>query len=201
MFLIVIIAAFIGIAPAVSLAAMYQFTDETGGQPFTNILPVGKKYQVIVPDKARKSAPAATSFRGKVSTVAYDKSINHHASLLGVDPLLVKAVMKAESNFNPGAVSPKGAQGLMQLMPGTAKLMKVDDPFDPDDNIKGGTGYLRVLHEVFKGDIDLVLAGYNAGPMRVVEHNMKVPPIEETKNYIKRVKQYYNKLKSDNNDG
>jgi len=115
--------------------------------------------------------------------------------------LLVKAVMKAESNFNPGAVSPKGAQGLMQLMPGTAKLMKVDDPFDPDDNIKGGTGYLRVLHEVFKGDIDLVLAGYNAGPMRVVEHNMKVPPIEETKNYIKRVKQYYNKLKSDNNDG
>lgn len=200
MFLFLIIAAFMGFAPATGFAAIFQYTDDTGIQHFTNIMPVGKKYQVIVQDKAKKSTGFPV-FRPKENTVTYDKSIKHHASLLGVDPLLVKAVMKAESNFNPGAVSPKGAQGLMQLMPGTAKLMKVDDPFDPDENIKGGTGYLRVLHEVFQGDVDLMLAGYNAGPMRVVEHNMKVPPIEETKNYIKRVKQYYNKFRSDNNDG
>jgi soluble lytic murein transglycosylase len=122
----------------------------------------------------------------------------HHSTKHGVDPLLVKAVMKAESNFNPYARSPKGAQGLMQLMPDTAKLMSVDNPFDPDDNIKGGTKYLKFLDEMFQGDMELMLAGYNAGPNRVLEHNMKVPPIEETKTFIKRVKEYYKKIKKPN---
>jgi soluble lytic murein transglycosylase-like protein len=83
----------------------------------------------------------------------------------------------------------------MQLMPDTARLMRVDNPFDPNDNIRGGTKYLKFLDEMFQGNMELMLAGYNAGPNRVVEHNMKVPPIEETRTFIKRVKEYYKKIK------
>jgi len=121
--------------------------------------------------------------------------ISYHSSSHGVDPSLVKAVVMAESNFNPYAVSPKGAQGLMQLMPDTAKLMKVTDPFDPDDNIRGGTKYLKFLEETFQGNLELMLAAYNAGPSRVIENKMNIPPIEETRTFIKKVKQFYNKLK------
>jgi soluble lytic murein transglycosylase len=83
-------------------------------------------------------------------------------------------------------------------MPDTARHMSVYDPFDPDDNIRGGTRYLRLLDETFQGNLELILAAYNAGPNRVKEHKMNVPPIEETRNFIKRVKHYYNKLKNPN---
>ena len=95
-------------------------------------------------------------------------------------------------------MSPKGAQGLMQLMPDTSRLMRVENPFDPDDNIKGGTKYLKYLEETFNGDIELMLAAYNAGPSRVIENKRNVPPIEETRTFIKRVKQFYHKLKNRN---
>lgn len=173
-------------------AGIYGYIDERGVYHFTNIVPVGKKYQVVISEKN-------TSILTKnVENSNYDKMIMHHSRLHGMDPSLVKAVMKAESNFNPYAVSNKGAQGLMQLMPDTAKLMKVDDPFNPDDNIQGGTKYLKLLDSIFDGDIELVLAAYNAGPNRVIEHNMKVPPIEETRTFIKKVKYYYGKLKKPN---
>jgi soluble lytic murein transglycosylase-like protein len=133
-----------------------------------------------------------------IDNSSYDNMIMQHATTHGIDPLLVKAVMKTESNFNPRALSHKGAQGLMQLMPDTARFMNVFDPFDPDDNIKGGTRYLKYLDEIFGGNLELMLAAYNAGPGRVIEYKMNVPPYEETKIYIQRVKAYYNKLKKPN---
>lgn len=181
------------LAPVLSHADVYQYEDSDGVTHFTNVAPKKKRYQTLYHDRSRKT-PSPVKSAAPANVSRFDSAINYHASLYGVDPLLVKAVMKAESNFNPAAVSPKGAQGLMQLMPGTARLMRVENPFDPEENIKGGTGYLRALHNAF-GDLDLTLAAYNAGPTRVFENGMQVPPITETKNYIKRVRHYYDQFR------
>lgn len=173
-------------------AAIYGFVDKEGTRHFTNMIPVGKKFRVVIADTIR------TIVSKKIDNTSYDALITHHANSHGVDPLLVKAVMKAESNFNPKALSHKGAQGLMQLMPDTARFVKVEDPFDPSDNIRGGTKYLKYLDEIFAGNLELVLAAYNAGPKRVMENNMNVPPYEETISYVQRVKSYYSRLKKPN---
>ena len=106
----------------------------------------------------------------------------------GVDPFLIKAIIKAESNFDPTAVSPKGAQGLMQLMPATARDLQVADPFDPQANITGGTKYLRSLLDSYRWDVELSLAAYNAGPGKVKD---SIPNIFETKIYVSRVLGHY----------
>ena len=108
-----------------------------------------------------------------------DALINKYAGAYGVDPALVRAVMRNESGFNSGAVSPKGAQGLMQLMPGTAAQMGVRDPFDPEQNIAGGVGYLRHCLDRFGHNVPLAVAAYNAGPEAVAKY-CTVPPYQET---------------------
>jgi soluble lytic murein transglycosylase-like protein len=190
---ILILAAFL-LLPCYGHSAIYGYVDESGIYHFTNITPIGKKYHTVIHDSSKSFAGKGLKYSATDST-AYDTLIVRHSQTHGIDPSLVKAVMKAESNFNPNAISHKGAQGLMQLMPDTARLMKVVNPFDPDENIRGGARYLKFLEDTFQGNVELMLAAYNAGPSRVVEHRMNVPPIEETRNFIKRVKYYYNKLK------
>jgi Transglycosylase SLT domain len=112
-----------------------------------------------------------------------------------VDWKLVAAVMKAESNFNARAVSPKGAQGLMQLMPATARLYRVTDPYDPVQNIDAGVRHLKMLMNRFPGKLDLVLAAYNSGE-RTVNHFKGIPPFDETRSYVKKVLHWMKGLSS-----
>ena len=112
-----------------------------------------------------------------------------------VDWRLVAAVMRAESNFNPRAVSPKGAQGLMQLMPATARLYRVTDPYDPVQNIDAGVRHLKMLIQRFPGKLDLVLAAYNSGE-KTVDRFKGIPPFSETRSYVKKVLHWMNGLSS-----
>jgi soluble lytic murein transglycosylase len=129
-------------------------------------------------------------------TRAYDPAIRRASKEHGVSAALVKAIIAAESGFDPFAVSRKGAQGLMQLMPGTARELGVDDALDPWQNIDGGTRYLGKMIERFPGELTLAVAAYNAGPEAVTRHQ-GVPPFDETRTYVKRVLRYYKKYNAD----
>ena len=121
----------------------------------------------------------------------YEALIAEAAQANQLDPALVKAVIAVESAYDPGAISPKGATGLMQLMPGTATRFGVKKIADPKDNIGGGTRYLRTLLKLFNGRLDLTLAAYNAGEGAVQRYKNTIPPYAETQNYVKLVMQFY----------
>lgn len=125
-----------------------------------------------------------------------DSLIRQSGTKYGVDPYLIFCVMEQESHFNTHALSPKGARGLMQLMPGTSARLGVKRPSDPAQNIAGGTRYLRQLLEQFHGRIDLVLASYNAGEGAVMKFGGRVPPYRETRDYVKRISYRYRRTKS-----
>ena len=111
-----------------------------------------------------------------------------------LDPALIKAIIKVESDFNPSAVSPKGACGLMQLMPGTARELGVTSVFDPDQNIEGGVRHMRRLLDFLGGDLVLSLAAYNAGEIAVLRYGT-IPPFEETERFVELVLEYYDRYK------
>lgn len=120
----------------------------------------------------------------------YDEIISRHCARYGVDPVLAKAVIQVESNFNPDVVSHKGARGLMQLMPGTARRFGVEKVHDPEENIRGGVEYLSILQKMFKGNLQLVLAAYNAGEGAVSRYR-GIPPYQETQTYVVRALSVY----------
>jgi soluble lytic murein transglycosylase-like protein len=120
-----------------------------------------------------------------------DNLIRHYGTQHGVDPFLIYCLMSQESSFMSGATSPKGAQGLMQLMPGTAARYGVTNPYDVAQNIMGGTRYLKDLLKMFNGRVDLALAGYNAGEGAVMKYGYTVPPYNETRNYVRLILKRY----------
>lgn len=120
----------------------------------------------------------------------YDDLIEEHARRYRIDPVLVRAVIQVESDFKPNTISRKGARGLMQLIPATAKRYRVKDVFDPDENIRGGVNYLRDLLEMFPGNLPRALAAYNAGENTVVRYR-GIPPFPETETYVKRALTVY----------
>lgn len=130
--------------------------------------------------------PRSSRFSAPLAGPYLETLIQKYAHRYGVDPALVRAVMRHESGFNPYAVSPKGAQGLMQLMPGTAAFMGVNNPFDPEQNIAGGVGYLRYCLDRFNHSVPLAVAAYNAGPDRVAKSG-GIPAIPETQSFVSNV--------------
>ncbi len=179
--------------PTSSLADIYKYVDEDGTVCFTDSPPKDKRAVKIISEKrgsyTTKRGPtknAVTSPIRKVSGRQYEDLVHRFAEQYYIDPNLIKAVITAESNWDPFAVSKKGAMGLMQLMPHTASALNVRNPYDPEENIRAGIRYLKYLLDKFNGDLILAIAAYNAGPS-VVERFGSVPPISETLQYVKKV--------------
>lgn len=171
-------------------ADIYRYVDANGVVHFTNAPQYTSKPNKRTWAFYRKELrPGKATGTSGLLAHSYRDIIRHNARMYGLEEALVKAVIKAESNYNPQSLSNKGAQGLMQLIPETARLMNVDDPFDPAENIRGGSNYLRLMLNQFNGNIDLALAAYNAGPNAVQRHG-GIPPYEETRNYVQRVRRY-----------
>ncbi len=161
--------------------AIYRAVDRNGTIVFTNV-PTENRF--------RKIEPSQVGPRRQVPETELERAIRQHAKAHRVSPALVRAVIKAESDFDPDAVSRTGAMGLMQLMPKTASHLEVRDPYDPTDNISGGTRYLRYLLDRFKGNVQLALAAYNAGETRVEQYRA-LPPYQETRDYVAKVMRFY----------
>jgi soluble lytic murein transglycosylase-like protein len=182
--------------PRTSRADIYTYTDEDGVVHFTNVPPRGRR-GVRVAVRTREAdpsdAPRAEVPERDSSPERYhrfDAFITEAAALYRLPEAFLRAVIRVESDFHPGAVSRVGAEGLMQLMPGTAGRMGVTDSFDPRQNILGGARYLRILANTFDGDLILTIAAYNAGEGAVMRHG-GIPPYEETQRYVERVLGWY----------
>jgi soluble lytic murein transglycosylase-like protein len=164
-------------------AGMYQCRNADGTSLFTNS-PTQPSCRFLGGYSER--SPVSGSW---VDPARYDDFIFTSSNRYGVDPALVRAVVKVESDFNEAARSHKGAQGLMQLMPETARLHNVGNAYDPEENIDGGVRHLRLLLDLYRGDLPLTLAAYNAG-IKAVEKHRGIPPYSETKEYVRRVLNY-----------
>lgn len=192
--------AVLGTVPGSASADIYSYTDADGVIHFVNRPQAGYElYLKSPPPKTNKLAPGVTPVPPSDKSIErftrYDAYIRQAATLYQLPEELVRAVIKIESDYDPRAVSRAGAQGLMQLMPQTALRMQVRDSFDPRENIFGGTRYLRVLANLFNGDLELTLAAYNAGEGAVTRYG-GIPPYEETQQYVVKVKGYYRAYRS-----
>ncbi len=189
-----------------SHADIYRYIDSNGVLHFTNV-PVSSGYQIYLKEKSAKPSDSyalKTTLGSYVlqkpaaSSNKYDGYIYQASKKHGISFSLLKAVIKVESNFNPRAVSKKGAKGLMQIMPENLSALNINDPFNPRENIMGGSWYLKTLLTRFDGQLPLALAAYNAGPTAVGKYR-RIPPYSETKNYVNKVMTLYHQLSKDIN--
>lgn len=167
-------------------AEIYQYVDRDGTIHLSNV-PTDPRFRRIDPDRL--------GLRSRIDTKELERLIAWYSKRHRLDPALLRAVIRAESNFDPRAVSRAGAMGLMQLMPGTAEALDVYDPYNPMENISGGARYLRYLLDRFEGNLRLALAAYNAGESLVRRHR-QVPPIDETRRYVSKVLRFYKTYQS-----
>lgn len=187
--IIVLVALAWGVSAVAADAQIYTWRDANGNLVLSDTAPANPTsplhtYKVANTSEAvRVTKPVPRQYRND-----FDDLIVEHARAQGVRPDLVRAVIQVESGYNPSARSPKGAMGLMQLMPGTATALGVTRPYDPEQNIRGGVTYLRRLLERYENNEELALAAYNAGPEAVGRYGNKIPPYRETRDYVQKVK-------------
>ena len=163
-------------------ADIYMYLDSDGILHFTNT-PTSSHYKLYIKEKPKKSPADEAMDR-------YDHIIKEAAYISGISFALIKAMIRVESNFDSEAVSQKGAMGLMQIMPKNFDALEIDDPFDPRENIIGGSVYFQRMMDRYEGKLPLALAAYNAGPS-TVDRYRGIPPIKETEEYVKKVMNYY----------
>jgi soluble lytic murein transglycosylase-like protein len=166
-------------------ADIYRFKDENGVWHFTNIQS-DRRYRLYM---------KTGNIKGTRYIIHYDTIIQRAAKQFDVEPTLIKSIIMAESSFDPNAISHSGAQGLMQLMPPTAADMEVQNPFDPEENIFGGTKYLSLLLKKFNQDKKLAIAAYNIGPS-AVDKVKSISHVPQTKRFVDKVMQYYSEFKN-----
>ena len=169
-----------------SFSDIYMYIDSNGIVHFTNT-PTSSDYKLYIKEKTQR-------IQQGISTKKYDDIIKKAQKRYGVEFSLIKAVIQVESGFNPKAVSKRGAKGLMQIMPDNYKNLFVKDPFNPSQNIMGGTLYLQRLLKRYKYKLPLALAAYNAGPQAVDKYK-SIPPYEETQNFVEKVMKTYSRYK------
>jgi soluble lytic murein transglycosylase-like protein len=167
-------------------AQIYSWVDASGSLVVSNVAP-GTNMGISSYEVPAANGIRTTRYVPPERSRSFDDLIDEHASRNGVRKDLIRAVIQVESAFNPRAVSSKGAIGLMQLMPATARQFGVSNAFDPEQNVRGGVAYLRQLLDRYNGDERLALAAYNAGPGAVDRHGQTVPPYQETRDYVSRV--------------
>jgi len=178
-----------------SQADIYKYVDKHGRVILTD-KPAHTGYKRLVKTwKGWEEAKLPKNFNWIKNQKKYDPTIRSVAKMYKLPHTLLHAVITAESSYNPNAISRAGAVGLMQLMPATAKQYGVSNRRDPKQNIYGGSRYLRYLLKLFKNDLTLALAAYNAGEGTVKKYGNKVPPYKETRNYVKKVIKYYKKYR------
>ena len=180
-----------------SESTVYTYSENDGSVSLSNV-PTDRRYAVLVGSKGKEPQilAAVSGFRGGVGSTSrglYAGVIDRVASLYGLESELLHAVIAVESGYNPVARSKKGASGLMQLMPETARRYGVADAFDPEQNIDAGARYLRDLLQMFEGNVSLVLAAYNAGENAVARNQNRIPPYRETLEYVPKVLAHYRK--------
>ncbi|MGQ0733020.1 MAG: lytic transglycosylase domain-containing protein [Acidobacteriota bacterium] len=176
------------VLPAPAAAQIYSWRDGSGRLVVSNLPKVESAGVVTYPAGGPGLIRTTVEPPRGPAVERYNDLIQHHARAFGVSPDLVRAVIQAESAFNPLAVSPKGAMGLMQLMPATAQELGVRDPFHPPENIRGGVTYLARLLTRYNQNVELALAAYNAGPASVERYGT-VPPYRETQAYVRKITQ------------
>lgn len=197
---IILLIGLVFFSSPVFASKIFIYEDQETGEKYYSNLPLNENFKIYMKlplKRGKRDTLALTSLKRGFNEGAFsskfDEIFNEVAKQFNLDPQLLKAMAKVESNFNPQAVSPKGAMGVMQLIPSTARLVGVNNPFDPVENIYGGARYLKMLLDEF-GDLKLSLAAYNAGPEAVKSYR-GIPPYSETVNYVRDVLYYYERFR------
>jgi len=199
------------LAPSIAQADIYMQQDTSEQIVLTNLLIDSERtnqrvgYELLIENDIRSPSKSENTLainnhsneshglsRQKVS-----EAVASASAQTSIDPALIHAVIRVESNYNTRAVSRRGAQGLMQLMPSTARRFNVTNPYDPAQNVLAGAQYLRELHTLFNGNMPLILAAYNAGPKAVSKNHMRIPPFMETRLYVPKVLDVYRRIRAE----
>jgi soluble lytic murein transglycosylase-like protein len=182
---------------------IYAYAAEDGSVSLSNV-PADARFTLFVAGSEQNLAPArptvnrrSESVKAETRVVSYDTMVDEVSRTYGLESALLHAVISVESRYNPKAVSRKGAIGLMQLMPQTARRYGVSDAFDPRQNLNGGAQYLRDLLRMFNNNVSLALAAYNAGEQAVMGHGNRIPPYDETQRYVPQVLDLYKRFQTD----